>query len=43
MSRALVLHGTFEPLCVVPARRAACLVLGGKAEVVIESASPLTP
>ena len=36
-----MLNGTFEPLCVVPARRAACLVIGGKAEVVIESSSPL--
>jgi 5-methylcytosine-specific restriction endonuclease McrA len=33
MSRALVLNATFEPLCVVPARRAACLVLADKADV----------
>jgi len=34
MSKALVLNATFEPLCVVPARRALVLVLREKAEVV---------
>ena len=31
---ALVLNATYEPLCVVSARRAVVLVLGDKAEVV---------
>lgn len=34
MSRALVLNATYEPLCVVPQRRALCLLLAGKAESV---------
>jgi 5-methylcytosine-specific restriction endonuclease McrA len=34
MTRALVLNATFEPLCVVPCRRAVVLVLDEKAEVV---------
>jgi 5-methylcytosine-specific restriction endonuclease McrA len=34
MSRALVLNATFEPLCVVPERRAVVLVLDRKAAVV---------
>jgi 5-methylcytosine-specific restriction endonuclease McrA len=33
MGRALVLNGTFEPLSVVPARRAACLVLAERADL----------
>jgi len=33
MSRALVLNATYEPLCVVPTRRALLLVLQAKAEV----------
>jgi 5-methylcytosine-specific restriction endonuclease McrA len=33
MSRALVLNATYEPLCVVPSRRAVVLVLDHKAEV----------
>lgn len=33
MSRALVLNATYEPLCVVPSRRAVVLVLDRKAEV----------
>ncbi len=33
MSRALVLNATFEPLCVVPQRRAAVLVLADKADI----------
>lgn len=37
MPRALVLNATFEPLCVVPARRAVVLVLADKAELVHES------
>ena len=32
MSRALVLNATYEPLCVVPSRRALMLVLAEKAE-----------
>lgn len=32
MGRALVLNATYEPLCVVPARRAVVLVLKSKAE-----------
>lgn len=34
MGRALVLNASFEPLCVVPARRAVVLVLKAKAEIV---------
>ena len=34
MSKALVLNATYEPLCVVPVRRAVVLVLRDKAEVV---------
>ena len=34
MSKALVLNATYEPLCVVPVRRAVVLVLKEKAEVV---------
>jgi 5-methylcytosine-specific restriction endonuclease McrA len=34
MSRALVLNATYEPLCVVPSRRAVVLVLDRKAEIV---------
>lgn len=37
MGRALVLNASYEPLCVVPARRAVVLVLSEKAEVVHES------
>jgi 5-methylcytosine-specific restriction endonuclease McrA len=33
MSRALVLNATYEPLCVVPTRRALLLVLQAKAEL----------
>jgi hypothetical protein len=32
MRRALVLNATYEPLSVVPTRRAVCLVLAEKAE-----------
>ena len=34
MTRALVLNASFEPLCVVPTRRALMLVIEGKAEQV---------
>jgi 5-methylcytosine-specific restriction endonuclease McrA len=34
VSRALVLNATYEPLCVVPVRRALCLLLAGKADLV---------
>ena len=34
MSRALVLNASYEPLCVVPARRALVLVMSDKAELV---------
>lgn len=34
MSRALVLNATYQPLCIVPARRAIVLVLKEKAQVV---------
>src|SRR2546421_3162745 len=34
MARALVLNATYEPLCVVPVRRAVVLVLKEKAEIV---------
>ena len=37
MSRALVLNATYEPLCVVPSRRAVVLVLDRKAEVLHET------
>ena len=37
MARALVLNATYEPLCVVSARRAVVLVLGEKAEVLHDS------
>lgn len=33
MSGALVLNATYEPLCVVPSRRAVVLVLGERAEI----------
>ena len=36
MAHALVLNATYEPLCVVPSRRAVILVLAGKA-VAVES------
>jgi 5-methylcytosine-specific restriction endonuclease McrA len=49
MRSALVLNASFEPLSVVPARRAVCLVLAEKAEVVeddgtkVRSASMAVP
>lgn len=39
MGRALVLNATFEPLCVVSARRALVLVLKQKAELVHQNGS----
>jgi 5-methylcytosine-specific restriction endonuclease McrA len=36
--RTLLLNATFEPLCVVPVRRAVVLVLKGKAEIVTRDA-----
>lgn len=41
MSRALVLNATYEPLCVVPSRRAAVLVLGSKADVLHDTGEAL--
>ena len=41
MSRALVLNATYEPLCVVPSRRAAVLVLGHKAELLHDTGEAL--
>jgi 5-methylcytosine-specific restriction endonuclease McrA len=38
---ALVLNATFEPLSVVPSRRAACLVLLGRAELVADDGTQL--
>jgi 5-methylcytosine-specific restriction endonuclease McrA len=37
MSRSLVLNASYEPLCVVSARRAVVLVLGEKAEAVAQT------
>ena len=34
MRSALVLNATYEPLSVVPSRRAACLVLADKADII---------
>ncbi len=41
MSRALVLNATYEPLCVVPSRRAVVLVLAHKAEVLHDTGEAL--
>lgn len=41
MGRALVLNASFEPLCVVAARRAVVLVLSDKADVVHETGHEL--
>lgn len=41
MSRALVLNATYEPLGVVPSRRAAVLVLGHKADVLHDTGEAL--
>ena len=37
MARSIVLNATYEPLCVVSARRAVVLVLSEKAEVLHDS------
>lgn len=41
MRSALVLNATYEPLTVVPARRAACLVLADKADLVADDGTLL--
>lgn len=41
MGRALVLNATYEPLCVVPIRRAVVLVLKQKAEILHEDGGAL--
>ncbi len=41
MRSALVLNATYEPLSVVPSRRAACLVLADKADVVAHDGTEL--
>jgi 5-methylcytosine-specific restriction endonuclease McrA len=41
MRSALVLNATFEPLSIVPARRAICLVLSDKAEIVEEDGTQI--
>ena len=41
MRAALVLNATYEPLSVVPARRAACLVLADKADLVADDGTEL--
>ena len=42
MRSALVLNATYEPLCVVSARRAACLVLADKADIIEEDGTTST-
>ena len=41
MGRALLLNATFEPLCLLPARRAVVLVLKDKAEIIERDAAVL--
>ncbi len=41
MSGALVLNATYEPLCVVPSRRAAVLVLAERAEILHDTGQSL--
>ena len=41
MRSALVLNASYEPLSVVSARRAACLVLGDKADIIEEDGTEL--
>ena len=41
MGRALLLNASFEPLCVVPMRRAVVLVLKEKAEIVARNGGEL--
>ena len=42
MRSALVLNASYEPLSVVPARRAACLVLADKADVIEDDGTRCT-
>jgi len=41
MRSALVLNASYEPLSVVPARRAACLVLADKADILADDGTPI--
>ena len=41
MRSALVLNATYEPLSVVPSRRAACLVLADKADIIEDDGTEL--
>jgi 5-methylcytosine-specific restriction endonuclease McrA len=41
MSRALVLNASYEPLCIVPGRRAVVLVLDEKADVVHDTGNQM--
>jgi 5-methylcytosine-specific restriction endonuclease McrA len=41
MRSALVLNATYEPLSIVPARRAACLVIAEKADIVHDDGTAL--
>ena len=41
MRSALVLNASCEPLSVVPSRRAACLILGGRADLVADDGTVL--
>jgi 5-methylcytosine-specific restriction endonuclease McrA len=41
MRSALVLNATYEPLSIVPTRRAACLVLADKADILADDGSEL--
>ena len=41
MGRALLLNASFEPLCVVPMRRAVVLVLKEKAEIIVRNGAVL--
>src|SRR3546814_7861355 len=41
MSRSLVLNATYEPLSIVPSRRAAVLVLGHKADALHDTGEAL--
>jgi len=43
LGRALVLNATYEPLCVVPIRRAVILVLKQKAEIIHEDGGGALP
>ena len=41
MRSALVLNATYEPLSIVPSRRAACLVLADKADIIEDDGTTL--